>query len=314
MWGATGVSADWLLCGWRVRSELALSDLPFWSGDNRAPDLTITLGSIPPWPEAGMIRGSRVQCGRGGYRLCIPTLATFFVDASGKNIVVDLHPEHTASRFDVQDFLLGTVLVVLCQCRGLWPLHTSCVRIGDKAVAFTGPSGAGKSTLATAFLARGYEILSDDVTVIDITPEGRAMVLPSVPRIKLWRNTALDIGLPLASDASPAGAKERLPLGAGFALVSQPLASLYYLAALPQGSASRIQPLRGMDAVHETSRAAHRRRLQIGMSGGQSDFLGGIMKVAAAIPAHRRLERPLDLSALSDLVDLIVAREECDCD
>lgn len=299
---------DRLLCGLKVCSELLLSDLPIWEGDDRPPDLSIMLDSVPHWPEAETIWNGHVQVNReGSYRFCVPQVATYCVDATGQKITIEPTPGAITSV--VQDFLLGTVLVILCQRRGLWPLHASCVRLGDKAIAFTGPSGAGKSTLAAAFMAQGYEILSDDVTVIDIAAGEGAMVLPSVPRVKLWRNTAIDIGLPVAETANPSQ-KERLPLDRSFSSMPLPLAAIYYFESMHPSSTTRIQPLRAMKAVHELSKATHRRRLLIDMVGGRSTFLGHVMRITAAIPVHHCLERPLGFAALPDLVTFIVEQEK----
>ena len=50
--------------------------------------------------------------------------------------------------------------------RKILPLHGSAIAIDGKAYAIVGDSGAGKSTLASAFLKRGYQLLSDDVITV----------------------------------------------------------------------------------------------------------------------------------------------------
>lgn len=303
------MSEDRLLCGFKVRSELQLSDLPIWVGDDRPPDLTITLGAVSSWSEDKAIWHKQMQVDREGRcRFHVPQVATYCIDAAGRNIAIDLAGDAVTSV--VQDFLFGSVLVVLCQRRNLWPLHASCVRVGDKAVAFTGPSGAGKSTLAAAFMAQGYDILSDDVTVLDFSSDKHAMVLPSVPRVKLWGNTVPDIGLSIThTQTENSLCKERLPMGDSFSSKSLPLASIYYFEPLLNDSTVRIQSLYGMGAVNEICKATHRIRLMIDLIGCRKLFLESAMRVAAGIAAHRRLERYFGLATLPDLVEIIVANE-----
>lgn len=71
-----------------------------------------------------------------------------------------------------------------------------------------------------------------------------------------------------------------------------------------------VQPLRGMKAVIAISEATHRRRLMKDLCGDRNTFLENATRIAAAIPAHRRLDRPLSFAALPDLVNFIVEQEK----
>ncbi len=42
--------------------------------------------------------------------------------------------------------------------------HASCVAFGERAVLICGPSGAGKSALALELIAKGAELVADDLT------------------------------------------------------------------------------------------------------------------------------------------------------
>ena len=53
--------------------------------------------------------------------------------------------------------------------RKILPLHGSAIAIDGKAYAIVGDSGAGKSTLASAFLNKGYQLLSDDVIAVSLS-------------------------------------------------------------------------------------------------------------------------------------------------
>jgi hypothetical protein len=195
-------SADYVLCGWRVRSALPLPEVAPWRGDDRPPDVTIRLGAAPRLVDPVWYGTGPVQIGRDGTcRLAIDGVAWFLV-SNGADVVIE--PRGGIDTPEFCSWLLGTVLGMLCHQRGHFPLHASAVRIGDSAVAFAGRSGAGKSSLAAALLRRGHTLLADDVCALDLSAPEAPLVLPSFPRLKLWDDSlkALDLesdGLPRAA-------------------------------------------------------------------------------------------------------------------
>jgi len=98
-------------------------------------------------------------------------------------------PAPGVPRATLELFLFGTAWGALCYQRGLLPLHASVVERDGVAYAFCGPSGAGKSTLITALLQRGARLISDDLCRCDPEGEHPPLVWPSLPRLKLWRQT-----------------------------------------------------------------------------------------------------------------------------
>lgn len=164
-----------------------------WSGDDRTPDISIRTGPVPEELDGTVRRTPLVQVNdRGWLRYTVRDVATYLV-RDGNEVVIDTpHPPDTA---DVALFLLGSVLGFLCHQRGLLPLHASCVALDGKVFAMAGHSGAGKSTLAALLLAQGGQLLSDDVTVIDIRAEGGPRVLPTYPRQRMWRDTLDTLGI-----------------------------------------------------------------------------------------------------------------------
>src|ERR1700761_774974 len=96
--------------------------------------------------------------------LRIPGLASYRVDR-GSQILVRAEPG--ASPLDVRAYLLGTLFIVLCQQRGLLPIHASAITNGNGVIAFVGRSGHGKSSLAAHLAQRGFSVVGDDVCLID---------------------------------------------------------------------------------------------------------------------------------------------------
>jgi hypothetical protein len=174
-----------------VRSEIALPELSSAAeGDNR-PIVDIRIGSAPAGLAGGGETSAGLQVAGATALLTVPQTARYLI-REGREIVIDIHPE--GSERNVRLFLLGSVLGVLCHQRGLLPLHANAIVIGDGAFAFAGPSGAGKSTLAAHFSRSGYQVLCDDVCVLNLDDPQRPLAWPGLPRLKLWGDASAAFG------------------------------------------------------------------------------------------------------------------------
>lgn len=116
----------------------------------------------------------------------IPQVAIFQI-RSGNCISVS--PFHGASESQIRLYILGSCFGILLTQRKTLPIHGSAVVIDGLAYAIVGESGAGKSTLASAFIKRGYQLLSDDVIAVSLSEDGIPIVTPSYPQQKLWQES-----------------------------------------------------------------------------------------------------------------------------
>lgn len=294
---------DYALCGWRVRSALALPDGLPWSGDDRAPDITVALGSVPAL--AGRVRiGGGVSVGRDGEcQVDIPDFACFHI-FRGREIIVELrgnpHP------LELQAWLFGPGLGVLCHQRGLFPLHASCVRIGDGAVALTGRPGAGKSTLAAALMRRGHGLVADDVCVIDPAAAGGPTVLPSFPRLKLWEDAMLRLGFAAEGVPRPRPQRPKFHFCAAESFVASPvkLRAIYVLGRSLVSGQQTIEAAGGPEAADALAREIFRPAIGFRL-GHKVALLSAALRIASAVPIWHMPPRP----ALSQL-DAGAARVE----
>ena len=62
-----------------------------------------------------------------------------------------------------------------------------------------GHSGSGKSTLAAWFHQQRCRIIADDVCVVRFGDEGRPLVSPGLPRLRLWREALNHFGRDVAA-------------------------------------------------------------------------------------------------------------------
>ena len=152
------------------------------------PDVTVSIGGVPEALENATLNQPTVQANAREMLLRVEGVATYYV-RDGARIVVS--PSDQPDEPLIQVYLLGTCFGALLQQRGVLPLHGSCICKDGLGLLITGASGAGKSTLATAFLARGWKLVSDDVTPVTFRG-GVCRACPSYPGQKLWED-ALEI-------------------------------------------------------------------------------------------------------------------------
>lgn len=89
----------------------------------------------------------------------------------------------------VQVQLLGIVLALWLEQRGIATLHASVVEVNGAAVGLLGAPGGGKTTLATALVASGARFVVDDLAALDTS--GTAIrVPPGYPMLRLWPEQA----------------------------------------------------------------------------------------------------------------------------
>ncbi len=198
-----------------IQSELELNELNLVKADK--PDVVISLGEVPTALEDVKLKLLKVAASKDQLLLNIDGVVRILV-SHGSQIILDIDP--AADNEDVKAFLYSTAMTSLLQQRGIWMLHASVIDTGGQAVLFIGHSGDGKSTLAAQFKQRGYTVLSDDIAAMQLDRHGNIVVLPGIPRIKLWqdaldqaglssegllpvRNRLQKYALPITSDAKP---------------------------------------------------------------------------------------------------------------
>ena len=175
----------------RFLSELDIPELRelTGTGSTHAIDVTIDLGEVPVRLGGGTAFGPGCEVSAQEYLLDIPQVARLYA-GFGKLVRVQSYGEVPIS--DITIFLLGSIFGALCHQNGLLPLHASTVEREGAVTAFLGDSGAGKSTLAACLERRGYQILSDDICVIEQSDRQRDQgprVIPVAGWLKLWRQS-----------------------------------------------------------------------------------------------------------------------------
>jgi hypothetical protein len=89
---------------------------------------------------------------------------------------------------DMLTYFLGPVIGCVLRLREITCLHAGVAAVDGKALAIIGPKGAGKSTTVAALAHHSQAVLSDDIAPLSQV-EGRFMVAPGYPCLRLWPNT-----------------------------------------------------------------------------------------------------------------------------
>ncbi|RKL66391.1 aldolase [Salipaludibacillus neizhouensis] len=178
----------------------------------------------------------------------MPNVAIFSI-TNGRNIVVS--PLDQASDDHIRLYLLGTCMGAILMQRKILPLHGSAIAIDGKAYAIVGDSGAGKSTTASALLKLGYELISDDVIPVTLTPDNVPMVTPAYPQQKLWQESLDEFGMD-SGNLRPIVDRETkfaIPVLSQFTTESLPLAGIFELVKT-EGEELDIQPIKNLERFH----------------------------------------------------------------
>jgi hypothetical protein len=112
---------------------------------------------------------------------------------------MQIQPGTDTSPAELSGLALGWGMAALLHQRGLLPIHGATLVKDGQAFTITAPNGVGKSLLSMTMLRRGYQLLDDNTSVIDIGHHGsqmpqepkvpRPLVHPGTDRVKLWQDT-----------------------------------------------------------------------------------------------------------------------------
>jgi hypothetical protein len=296
------IQSDVFLCGWRVQSEIRLHELTPWEKPDADVDIFIRLGRVPPLEKIAVSKKRLTIDEAGICRLEIPGIVTFSV-RDGCEVVVD--PLASPDSLEMRSYLFGTGLGLLCHQRGVFPLHGSCLRLGQGAVIFTGNSGAGKSTLAAALTHRGHTLMADDVCALTETDRGW-VVWPAFPRVKLVSDSLKAVlGVEPEKDGLSLRGKHHFrfePVHA-FTVEPVPLEAIYFLERAEDAEPDSISEIPGLKRLALLQSQIFRPKA--GNLLGCGPFLfRSVTSIAATVPI-RQLHRSFDLERIGATVAML---------
>ncbi len=255
------------LFGLTVASDFAIS----WAPEARRPGAgDVVIRRAPPEGLSD-----------GGFQFEVPDVARYRIEG-GREILVEAKPG--VSEEAIRLYLLGSALGVLLHQRGLLVLHANAIVIDGAAVLFMGPSGAGKSTFAAWCAARGYPVLTDDICAVEVGPDGGAIVLPGLTRLRLAEDSARHLGVDAAQgELCPASGKREIGLPRDEAKAPCALRACYLLSEAATGAPVVVRSLAKIETI-EMLIANTYRGFALQQMGGSSAHLEACVRVATAVP------------------------------
>jgi hypothetical protein len=145
-----------------------------------------------------------------------------------------------------QHLLLDQVLPLVFARRGDVVLHSGVLTRGGRAVMLIGQSGAGKSTLTAYAGQQGWTIGGDDCAVV--RPTTPVMVEPTYPTVRLTKDAAHLLGMPVDVGSPVAGKRRLADEGQRFRQEPAVLALIARIEPVAAGEPASFTKLRGAEA------------------------------------------------------------------
>lgn len=282
-----------------IHSEIECPELIQATGN---PDVTISLGNVPSELDNPLFSGVRFQANGQEFLLTVDGIAKYLVK-NGNSIIIDMIPNSNLS--DVRLFLLGSAIGAIIHQRGLVPFHGSSIKIGNTAIILSGFSGAGKSTLAAAFRQKGYQLLSDDVSVVSLSDEGFPIVYPGYPQMKLWNDSIIKLGDDPSnySKVRKQIEKHNIPITASFWDKPLPLSKIFIIVSSNLGEL-KIEPIRGIEKFNQLKTHTYRFNFVAGTQMKTNHF--NSLDLLAKNVVVLKLTRPTGKFMFDELINLVL--------
>ncbi len=300
---------DYRVFGGVLRSDLTFTELTPCVA--RHPQWHFTrVADTPAPPELEWLGSERVEANvmvtlyksADSLRLAFDDTGTFAISNDGRRI--DWTPSADPDIDSVRKDVLGRVFALCLELEGITTLHGSAVEVGDEAIAFLAPKFHGKSTTAAALVDRGGRLLADDL--VAVTPGDAPHVLPSVPVVQLWNDSAEHVARVSAS-ARGDGSSPKLQIGwdaTRHAASPVPFAAVYLLAPFRPDN---VRTIRRERLPYVPATLALLGQAKIGALLGRAlraTLLQRLSALATQVPVYR-LELPRDYDRLDELTDTL---------
>lgn len=288
--------------GLNVSSDIPFPELPKLTGKSEKIDIVVEIADLTCiWSKVGVPRRFCVV-NEKSIIFQVQNTATYLIE-NGNKIIVS--PMTGSCNDQIRLYVLGSCMGALLMQRKALPFHGSAIAIHGKAYAIVGDSGAGKSTLASAFLNRGFQLLSDDVIPVSLSSNDIPIVTPAYPQQKLWQESLDAFGM-ASKEYRPIfdrEAKFAVPVSSQFSSNSFPLAGVFELVKT-EADEIEILPISSLHRLNTLFQHTYRNFL-IDRLGLREWHFNMTSKIASEIQVFQ-LQRPINRFTGHDLTSLIL--------
>ncbi|AOZ92689.1 aldolase [Paenibacillus crassostreae] len=233
----------------------------------------------------------------------IPNLAIFAVEGG---TTITISSEKDANEDKLRLYVLGSCMGAILLQRKILPLHGSAVVIDHKAYAFIGDSGHGKSTLASAFIQRGFQLLTDDVIAVTLDQHNIPYVTPAYPQQKLWQESLDTFGMN-SDQFRPVFDRETkyaIPVTSHFSIDPLPLAGVFELIKM-DCSQPEIRAIEKLERLPLLYRHTYR-NLFLPNKGLTPWHFDTTARMSGHIDIYQ-IQRPLNQPTVHQLTDMVLS-------
>lgn len=226
---------------------------------------TLRAAKITPVADADPVWLREVSGARFTSRIALyahPRGWVLDIDCEGRGRFL-VHPQGIDIDWDggtpPEHYLQTLGLAVWLELKGVLCLHANTLASDAGAIGFLAPSQTGKTTLTTAFVAGGWQMLTDDMAALHRQRAGWS-VYPSRPEARLWPDMGRHFCGAVYDSCHPVHerfAKRVVPLSMGEREPSgpQPLRRLYLLERdTARSSEITLEPIGAAGALLELLR------------------------------------------------------------
>ncbi|MEA2107106.1 MAG: hypothetical protein U9P82_10410 [Bacteroidota bacterium] len=268
------------------------------------PEVSIRIGKTPAQINTIIKKGVRYQAGKDEFLLETDRIAKFYIK-NGNEIIVEPFKQEVDK--EVRLFLLGSAFGALFLQRGLLPIHGSAIRFGHSTSIFTGLSGAGKSSIAAWFVQQGYQILADDISVINHSLQ----VEPGFPGMKIWKDVLEKLGISTDSLYSIRSDIQKYKYGVESNFCTQPLPVKNIFIIHPKNTPGFVsEELTGIEKFNALKNNTFRYRFVEGLQKQQEHFMV-INQLIQQVKVYR-IKRPQAPVMLKEFADFLLQNFDLD--
>lgn len=291
--------------GLTILSEIPLKELQKTEMVNTSPDLVVKKADLTSlWATQKDEKDDYFVTKKEYILFNMPDIAIFMI-RNGNEILVS--KTENALEDQLRLYILGTCMGAILIQRGILPLHGSAIAIDGKVYAIVGESGAGKSTLASAFLKKGYKLLSDDVISVTFNDDNEPIVIPAYPQQKLWIESLHQFGMN-SDNYQPIAERETkfaIPVQSSFFEERLPLAGVFELVKM-ENEEIEIEPIQNLERFYTIYNHTYRNFLFVAL--GLMDWhFSTTTKILSKIDLFQ-IRRPVTRFTANELPDLILEK------
>lgn len=237
---------NYLIGGLTVATDIYYPELIVSTAE---PQVTLAYGSVPEHLQSDKTDFPFVEANATQYLLKLPRIGRYLVE-NGNKITIELLED--VNPRDGEKQVLTSVFGALSYQRELIPMHGGVFLHNGKGVLISGLSGHGKSTLLAALHKRGYTLISDDISNVQVI-NGKAMVHPCYPRLMLWKDTFkhLNINMDKAYKLRSDMEKYYYPIDESSFKTPVELKAMYILTS---SDTTDAEPTKGLNKIEQIKR------------------------------------------------------------